>query len=250
VWLLCQVGHPRFDLLARAWRRLANGGQPQEPLYVRREPSFDAPAELGPGRRQPPFSVEPAFELESPARTTGEPTRRPTGDKMHLRRPIVRDPEFDRTTDAASHAMARRFAPPPAREEPPGSAGLGLFRRRWPLAGRTDEGRAPTPGERQTERRPVWPGSVPAPAEEEKVAGHIAPTEPLFRREGDALYGRAVALVRAHRKVSAAYLQQSLGIRYMRAADLIDRMEREGIVGAPVHGTRAILGTGARARIV
>jgi DNA segregation ATPase FtsK/SpoIIIE-like protein len=161
----------------------------------------------------------------------------------------VRDPEFDRATDAASRAMARRFAPPPAREEPPGSAGLGLFRRRWPQAGRADEGRAPAPGERQTERKPVWPGSVPVPAEAD-MTSHMVLAKPFSRREGDELYGRAVALVRAHRKVSAAHLQQSLGIRYMRAADLIDRMEREGIVGAPVHGTRPILGTASRPRIV
>jgi DNA segregation ATPase FtsK/SpoIIIE, S-DNA-T family len=85
--------------------------------------------------------------------------------------------------------------------------------------------------------RPIWPGSVPAPADEEMPGA-----EHDVRPVGDALYGRAVALVRAHRKASTGYLQQSLGIGYMRAADLIERMEREGIVGAPVHnGIRPIL---------
>jgi S-DNA-T family DNA segregation ATPase FtsK/SpoIIIE len=67
----------------------------------------------------------------------------------------------------------------------------------------------------------------------------------------DELYGRAVALVRAQRKASAQYLQQSLGIGYMRAADLIERMEREGVVGAPVHnGVRPILTPPPGTRIV
>jgi len=59
---------------------------------------------------------------------------------------------------------------------------------------------------------------------------------------GDDLYGRAVAIVLSDRKASAAYLQGRLSIGYMRAADLIERMEREGILGAPVYnGMRPIL---------
>jgi S-DNA-T family DNA segregation ATPase FtsK/SpoIIIE len=61
------------------------------------------------------------------------------------------------------------------------------------------------------------------------------------RPVGDELYGRAVALVRAQRKASADYLRLSLGIGYMRAADMIDRMEREGIVGPAHNGIRPIL---------
>ena len=57
--------------------------------------------------------------------------------------------------------------------------------------------------------------------------------------------------MRAQRKASTTYLQQSLGIGYMRAADLIERMEREGIVGAPVHnGIRPILTAPSGTRIV
>jgi DNA segregation ATPase FtsK/SpoIIIE, S-DNA-T family len=66
---------------------------------------------------------------------------------------------------------------------------------------------------------------------------------------GDDLYGRAVAIVLDDRKASANYLQQRLAIGYMRAADLIERMEREGILGAPVYnGMRPILigGPGSR----
>ena len=257
VWVLCQVGWPRLDLVSRAWRGLAQSGDRPEPNTDRREPTFEPAPKASPKRREPPFSLEPAFELDPPVRTGGEPEPRRSGKNVHLRRPIARDPEFDRATDAASQAMARRFAPPPAREEPSGPAGLGLFRRRSPLSGREAAGASRRAGEqrqgavagRQPERRPVWPGSVPLPVEEDPVPG-IEPAEPHPRGERDELYGRAVALVRAHRKVSATYLQQSLGIRYMRAADLIDRMEREGIVGAPVRGSRALLGMPARPRVV
>jgi S-DNA-T family DNA segregation ATPase FtsK/SpoIIIE len=87
---------------------------------------------------------------------------------------------------------------------------------------------------------------VPVPADEEMPAA-----EHDVRPVGDELYGRAVALVRAQRKASTQYLQQSLGIGYMRAADLIERMEREGIVGAPVHnGIRPILMPPPGTRIV
>jgi DNA segregation ATPase FtsK/SpoIIIE-like protein len=251
VWLLCRVGRPRVDLIGRAWRWLAQPGERAARFYVRREPSFDSSPEPRPGRREPSFTVEPAFELDPPAGAGGgDPAPQPSGRNVHLRRPVVRDPEFDRATDAASRAMARRFAPPPPREEPSGPAGLGLFRRRWPQSGRDPVREARRTGEGRCEHRPVWPGSVPVPTEEEDVAPPIEAAKTHSRGERDELYGRAVALVRAHRKVSTADLQQSLGIRYMRAADLIDRMEREGIIGAPVRGSRAILGKPVRPRVV
>ena len=49
----------------------------------------------------------------------------------------------------------------------------------------------------------------------------------------DDLYDRAVALVRGDQKASTSYLQRRLGIGYNRAADLIERMERDGLVGPP-----------------
>jgi DNA segregation ATPase FtsK/SpoIIIE-like protein len=151
----------------------------------------------------------------------------------------VRDPEPDASADPACQDMARRFAP--SRDEPSGARGFGLLRRRAGAGSeRADDRDFPA-------RKPVWPGSVPAQAD-----GDMAPAAP-YPPEGaeDQLYGRAVAIVRAQRKASTAYLQQSLGIRYMRAADLIERMEREGIVGAPVqNGVRPILGTSARWRVV
>jgi DNA segregation ATPase FtsK/SpoIIIE-like protein len=138
--------------------------------------------------------------------------------------------------------MARRFAPS-RDDEPAGPAGFGLLRRRG--------GMPPAAGARPADRRPVWPGSVPVPAAEEaQEEARAAEHRPLSRTASDELYGRAVAVVRADRKASAEYLQQRLGIGYMRAADLIDRMEQEGILGPPVHGMRAILGGPAGTRTV
>ena len=65
---------------------------------------------------------------------------------------------------------------------------------------------------------------------------------PAARRRPDDLYDRAVAIVLRDQKASTSYLQRRLGIGYNRAADLIERMEREGVVSAPGHqGRRQIL---------
>jgi S-DNA-T family DNA segregation ATPase FtsK/SpoIIIE len=59
--------------------------------------------------------------------------------------------------------------------------------------------------------------------------------------DGD-LYDRAVAIVLRDRKASTSYLQRRLSIGYNRAADLIERMEREGLVSpASPTGKREIL---------
>ena len=59
---------------------------------------------------------------------------------------------------------------------------------------------------------------------------------------GDELYDQAVAVVLRDRKVSTSYIQRRLGIGYNRAASLIERMEKEGLIGAANHaGKREIL---------
>jgi S-DNA-T family DNA segregation ATPase FtsK/SpoIIIE len=70
-------------------------------------------------------------------------------------------------------------------------------------------------------------------AEEGTAAGGRG--APLDR---DGLYERAVAIVVTERRVSTSYLQRRLGIGYNRAADLMERMEREGIVSGPGMGGR------------
>jgi S-DNA-T family DNA segregation ATPase FtsK/SpoIIIE len=59
---------------------------------------------------------------------------------------------------------------------------------------------------------------------------------------GDDLYDRAVAVVTRDRKASTSYVQRRLQIGYNRAASLIEKMEREGVVGPANHaGKRDIL---------
>ena len=60
--------------------------------------------------------------------------------------------------------------------------------------------------------------------------------------ESADLYDKAVALVLRDRKASTSYIQRRLQIGYNRAASLIERMEREGLVGPANHaGKREIL---------
>jgi len=59
---------------------------------------------------------------------------------------------------------------------------------------------------------------------------------------GDELYDRAVAVILRERKVSTSFIQRHLQIGYNRAANIIDRMEREGLISAANHvGKREIL---------
>jgi S-DNA-T family DNA segregation ATPase FtsK/SpoIIIE len=61
----------------------------------------------------------------------------------------------------------------------------------------------------------------------------------------DDLYDKAVAIVLRDRKASTSYLQRRLSIGYNRAADVIERMEREGVIGPANNvGRREILITG------
>ena len=54
-------------------------------------------------------------------------------------------------------------------------------------------------------------------------------------------YEQAVAVVMRDRKASTSYIQRRLGIGYNRAASIMERMEKEGIVGPANHaGKRAI----------
>jgi S-DNA-T family DNA segregation ATPase FtsK/SpoIIIE len=52
------------------------------------------------------------------------------------------------------------------------------------------------------------------------------------------LYDRAVAIVVRDKKASISYVQRQLRIGYNRAANLVERMEEEGVVSAPNHSGR------------
>jgi S-DNA-T family DNA segregation ATPase FtsK/SpoIIIE len=63
-----------------------------------------------------------------------------------------------------------------------------------------------------------------------------------FGDEGADLYQKAVQIVLRDRKASTSYVQRRLQIGYNRAASIIERMEKEGVVGAANHaGKREIL---------
>jgi S-DNA-T family DNA segregation ATPase FtsK/SpoIIIE len=60
--------------------------------------------------------------------------------------------------------------------------------------------------------------------------------------ESNDLYDQAVAVVLRDKKASTSYVQRRLGIGYNRAASLIERMEKEGVISGANHaGKREIL---------
>jgi DNA segregation ATPase FtsK/SpoIIIE, S-DNA-T family len=91
--------------------------------------------------------------------------------------------------------------------------------------------------------KPVYLEAVTAEDEEDV---EIEET-PVFD-EGDMglgsadLYDQAVAIVLRHKKASTSYIQRRLQIGYNRAASIMERMEKEGVVGPANHaGKRDIL---------
>ena len=62
----------------------------------------------------------------------------------------------------------------------------------------------------------------------------------------DDLYDRAVKIVAESQRVSVSYLQRRLSVGYNRAAKMVERMEREGVVSPPdVKKVREVLITAA-----
>jgi S-DNA-T family DNA segregation ATPase FtsK/SpoIIIE len=59
---------------------------------------------------------------------------------------------------------------------------------------------------------------------------------------GDALYDQAVAIVSREGKASTSFVQRHLGIGYNKAAKLIEKMEKEGVISTANHvGKREVL---------
>ncbi|MBM1175286.1 DNA translocase FtsK [Microvirga arabica] len=95
--------------------------------------------------------------------------------------------------------------------------------------------------------KPVYVEAVTAEEDEE-----IEPEQtPVFDESemglgSGELFDQAVSIVLRHKKASTSYIQRRLQIGYNRAASIMERMEKEGIVGPANHaGKREILiGTG------
>ncbi|MCB1379955.1 MAG: DNA translocase FtsK, partial [Alphaproteobacteria bacterium] len=79
--------------------------------------------------------------------------------------------------------------------------------------------------------------------------GEAGATEMAGGGSGDDLYDQAVAVVLRDKKVSTSYVQRRLQVGYNKAASLIERMEKEGLISAAnATGKREILVPGDSAR--
>ncbi len=95
----------------------------------------------------------------------------------------------------------------------------------------------------KTQGQPEYLEEVTASDElEEGEDGAVFDSTGMGLAEGGDLYNQAVAVVKRDRKASTSYIQRRLQIGYNRAATLMERLEKEGIVGQPNHaGKREIL---------
>jgi S-DNA-T family DNA segregation ATPase FtsK/SpoIIIE len=69
----------------------------------------------------------------------------------------------------------------------------------------------------------------------------------MAAEDSNDLYDKAVKVVLRDKKCSTSYIQRRLGIGYNRAASLVERMEKEGLVGEPRRQARTMSGTSASA---
>lgn len=267
--LICQ--RPRgvnLQFVARAWKRL--GEMSEHTIIIRREPTLAAPP-AGFAATAPPYRASafvPAAPRPYPPAPQFRPEPRPEPDpEPRTREPRTFEPTSDNELDRKKLDRILSICAPKGAGK---SAGTGeppsvLLQ---PEPTETPRYHAPAAPARATrgfveaprddsmdhgpgqEPRAMWP-AAPAAAPPRRAPG--VPPENGWRPQslpgGDDLYGRAVAIVLDDRKASVDYLQHRLAIGYMRATDLIERMEREGILGAPVYnGMRPILigGPGSR----
>ena len=78
---------------------------------------------------------------------------------------------------------------------------------------------------------PVYDEDILKPRDEDEEGGGFNPTE----MSDDPLYDRAVAIVAQAGYCSISHIQRNLSVGYNKAAKLVERMEKEGVVG-PASG--------------
>src|SRR2546426_822987 len=89
---------------------------------------------------------------------------------------------------------------------------------------------------------PQYLEAVTADDGEEEDDGALFDATAMGEPDGGDLYQQAVQIVVRDRKASTSYIQRRLQIGYNRAASLVERMEKEGVVGQANHaGKREIL---------
>jgi DNA segregation ATPase FtsK/SpoIIIE, S-DNA-T family len=78
--------------------------------------------------------------------------------------------------------------------------------------------------------------------EDELAPEDVASSGEEYGGSGDELYDKAVHIVLTDKKASTSYIQRRLAIGYNKAATLIERMEKEGVISQANHsGKREIL---------
>jgi S-DNA-T family DNA segregation ATPase FtsK/SpoIIIE len=92
-------------------------------------------------------------------------------------------------------------------------------------------------------RRQGSPDYVSAVTEEPEDGGYLFDGQPTGEDDAETqLYRKAVQIVAESQKASTSYLQRQLRVGYNSAARLIERMEKDGLVGQPDHvGRREVL---------
>ena len=92
-------------------------------------------------------------------------------------------------------------------------------------------------------RRQGVPEYIQAVTEEPEDGGYMFDGQPTGEDDAETqLYRKAVQTVAESQKASTSYLQRQLRVGYNSAARLIERMEKEGLVGQPDHvGRREVL---------
>lgn len=92
-------------------------------------------------------------------------------------------------------------------------------------------------------RRQGVPEYIQAVTEEPEDGGYLFDGQPTGEDDAETqLYRKAVQIVAESQKASTSYIQRQLRVGYNSAARLIERMEKEGLVGQPDHvGRREVL---------
>ena len=92
-------------------------------------------------------------------------------------------------------------------------------------------------------RKQGAPDYIQAVTEEPEDGGYLFDGQPTGEDDAETqLYRKAVQIVAESQKASTSYLQRQLRVGYNSAARLIERMEKDGLVGQPDHvGRRELL---------
>jgi S-DNA-T family DNA segregation ATPase FtsK/SpoIIIE len=94
----------------------------------------------------------------------------------------------------------------------------------------------------KSQGQPEYLDAITAEDEEAGGDGELPAPGSMDAEESGDLYDRAVAIVLRDRKCSTSYIQRRLSVGYNKAASLVEKMEKEGVVAPANHsGKREIL---------